>query len=346
MSDGAPGDDPERAAGVLAEVLAESFARRRPQGSLRWNYEVAFALLDEQFGSGEPDPLALPEATETGGTRRRAEGPVDGRPDGTGGHSTLRGLVRRAGLARLGDWVEGRAEAAAAAATEQALREGLGRSGVAQSVEALRFLGQRVAELEAAQARRRTPVRAVEQLAPSPPVAPWVATIVGFLEQPGTGAPVLHAECGDGALVEALRARGTAASGAEPRGPLVWAAAERGVRVALEGAREQVAAAERGSLGGLVLSGIVDRAPLEDLVELVGIAAERLSPGGALVVLSASPDQPAVGWGAVARDLLPGRPLHPETWPLLLEGAGLVDPSALNVPPRAEGYAVAGRLPR
>ncbi len=80
------------------------------------------------------------------------------------------------------------------------------------------------------------------------------------------------------------------------------------------------------SRSGIVLSGCVDRASLVGKVELVTAAARSLVSGGTLVLLVS--DQGA--WDAAleptVRDLLPGRPLHPDTWAVVLDRFGLVDP--------------------
>ena len=72
------------------------------------------------------------------------------------------------------------------------------------------------------------------------------------------------------------------------------------------------------ALAGLVLAGIVDRAPLGTQLALVERAARVLRPGGRIAVVASSPAR----WGAanpVEADLAPGRPLHAETWAHLLE---------------------------
>jgi SAM-dependent methyltransferase len=210
-------------------------------------------------------------------------------------------------------------------------------------VEALRFLARRVEELEAAADRRRVPVLAPAALLAPPPVTPWVEPVADRLRvvPPSTG--VLHAECGSGELVAALRGRGMTAFGAEPRGPIAWEAANRGVLVDIESAPDRLARVERGTLGGIVLSGVVDRCAVGDLVHLLATAVESLRPGGVLVVLSSDPEAPVAGWPAVARDLLPGRPLHVDTWHLLLSRAGLQDLAPLAPSQPADGYALSAR---
>ncbi|MGH9282751.1 MAG: hypothetical protein ACRD0S_07420, partial [Acidimicrobiales bacterium] len=73
----------------------------------------------------------------------------------------------------------------------------------------------------------------------------------------------------------------------------------------------------------LVLSGAVERLPSGALVELAGLAASTLAPGGTVVVVSADPRAWARRASPVEVDLAPGRPFRSETWCHLLTGRGL-----------------------
>jgi hypothetical protein len=78
------------------------------------------------------------------------------------------------------------------------------------------------------------------------------------------------------------------------------------------------------ALAGLVLAGIVDRAPLGTQVALVDRAARVLRKGGCIAIVATDP---AV-WGKanpVEADLAPGRPLHAATWAHLLTDRGFAD---------------------
>ncbi|HUA96065.1 MAG TPA: hypothetical protein VMB82_11135, partial [Acidimicrobiales bacterium] len=189
-------------------------------------------------------------------------------------------------------------------------------------------LGARVEQLEDAVARRSTPVDAVGALAPTP-TGSWVHPVADWLVDLGPDGPVLHGECGGGELVVALAAAGIDARGVEPRGDTAWQAADQGVPVVVGELPDLLAVQAPGSLGGLVLSGVVDRVPIEELVALVEVSAARLAEGAPVVVVGTSPEA-AAGWDPAARDLLPGRPLHPETWELLLARAGFVDVGRLG----------------
>jgi hypothetical protein len=92
--------------------------------------------------------------------------------------------------------------------------------------------------------------------------------------------------------VERLRAAGVAARGIEPRGPLAWEAWQRDLPVRVGDIAAELAVNDTGPLGAVVLSGIVDRSPVEDLVELLASAVSRLGPGGAVVVIGSDPSTP------------------------------------------------------
>ena len=135
--------------------------------------------------------------------------------------------------------------------------------------------------------------------------------------------PVVVGEARDAALVAAAVRTGRPVVGIEPRGPVVWQALSepptgRGAVVVLD----EVAATSPGidptALPRVVLAGCVDRMDLVGKLDLVQESVRVTGPVAPVVIFAT--DQPA--WDAAlappARDLLPGRPLHPETWSLLL----------------------------
>ncbi len=130
---------------------------------------------------------------------------------------------------------------------------------------------------------------------------------------------VLHAECGDGRVVEALAARGLDARGADPRSPV---RADGDTRIVAAGALEYLGATLSGTLDGLLLTGVVDRLRPGEGRALAQLAARCLAPGGVVVLVSARPEA-VVAMDPVAADLAHGRPLHPVTWCHLLARYGL-----------------------
>jgi len=361
-------------ASFLAE-LAAAFSRRAPQGTARWNFSDAFTRLEKRFGAVTPGSVA-PGAVTPGSVTPRAAtagsvtpgspaapAPVPGTRTQAveQSHSMLHRLGDRYVAERLRPWIE----ELAAAATERALEEGLGRiegdlaGGFDATVEAFRFLGARVEAIEDLATREREPIDAVAWLAPPPALGEWSGPVADWIADSHPAGEVVHGECGEGELTVAIAEAGLTVRGAEPRGAVAWRAAERGVDVYIGHVSELISSMATGSLGGLVLSGVVDRAPLGELVGLLDLATGRLAPGAPLVVVSTLPEAAARGWDAVARDLLPGRPLHPETWDLLLLRAGYVEVGRLVPDPAGRGgdresgragagretYAVKGRRP-
>ena len=115
---------------------------------------------------------------------------------------------------------------------------------------------------------------------------------------------VLHAECGDGRVVEAFAARGLDARGADPRSPV---RADGDTRIVAAGALEYLGATLSGTLDGLLLTGVVDRLRPGEGRALAQLAARCLAPGGVVVLVSARPEA-VVAMDPVAADLAHGRP--------------------------------------
>jgi len=323
------------------DELAEAFRRLRPQGSARWNFAAAFAQLERSFGD-EPPRSGVVAASQAVVTD-------DGSGPGPGGGRSSQRMARRAAdpvISRVQPWIEARAAEAATSATRRALAEGTSRfeEGFDAVVEALRFLAARVELLEDAAARRSAAVDGSAWLVAPPELGAWGGPTARWLAGSPEGT-VVHGECAEGTFTRALVTAGLSVRGCEPRGSLAWAAAARGVPVHLGPVPDYLAGLGGGSLSGLVLTGLVDRLALEDQVALVDLAAGRLSAGGRLVVLGTLPGTKANGRDAVAQDLLPGRPLHPETWALLLDRAGFDDVGPLEGPETGESsmFGVRGR---
>lgn len=192
------------------------------------------------------------------------------------------------------------------------------------TLRVLHILDARVTDLEAESAVRRPPP--LPGGSPGPPTvdpAAW-GWLVGA-ELGGARGPLLHGECGTGSLLRLLAAHDGDTYGVDPRAP---AAPDAGLDVREEEVADHLRSLREGTLGGLVLSGCVDRAGLPEKHELAHLAASRLAPGAKVVVLGTAPATwqralPADVSALVEADLAPGRPLHPETWAHLLSMAGL-----------------------
>jgi hypothetical protein len=187
------------------------------------------------------------------------------------------------------------------------------------TLRALRILGGRVDELEA-----RSPATDPRVATTLPPVesdldlAPWVELVRSSLSSRPSGARVLHADCGDGALLVALSDAGVDAYGTDPRDTAAALADPRGLEVRRDAALEHLRSVPDAALGGVVLSGAVDRLTLGDQIELVRHAVRVLAPDAPLVLIGRNPDAWRRARSPIAADLAPGRPLHARTWVHLL----------------------------
>ena len=144
---------------------------------------------------------------------------------------------------------------------------------------------------------------------------------------------MLHAEAGDGALVERLRTAGVDAYGTDPR------AADDGLDVRRATALEHLELVGRDALAGVVLSGFVDGAHQSAKVAAVQLAADALTAGGILVIAGRFPEAWERTMPAPLVDLAPGRPFRPDTWRLLLDRAGFQE---ITVSPALEEGGGAG----
>jgi hypothetical protein len=321
-----PTDEPGGAAveDATRDALSAAFTRLQPQGSDAWNFLAAFTHLGDRYGPYQPGASDLSRARAV--TRTLA-------PSRSWQH---RLRARFAGRPRPGtgvgvEPVESEIEAA-----------------MVQVVEAFRFLSARVRTLEARLAFQDDPVAGAAWLVPATDLGPWVDVVAEHvrtrLSAAGADGEVVHADCGDGALVVALQRAGVRVRGVEPRGAVALGALENGLPITLCEIAEDLAGRPDASLGGLVLHGVVDRLPVHALVALIGAARRTLALGAPLVVVTSDPATVA-RWAAPAADLLGARPLHYETWELLFQRAGFDEVAALSGPEGDGRVAITAVVP-
>jgi hypothetical protein len=271
---------------AATEALNDAFTRLRPQGSDTWNFLANFTQMGERFGPDKPGASDLTKLL-----------------DDSVAPAARRGVsVRRR-----------RAE------PEDAPNEV--HAAMAQVVEAFRFLAARVQTLEERLARQDRPIEGAAWLIPARELGAWVPPLVEYFVAAAPAGVVLHADCGEGQLLGSLSASGLAARGVEPRGAVALRALEQGHAVSIAEVVEDLAARSPGSLGGLVLSGVVDRLPLHAILLLLSEAHRVLALGAPIVVVATEPEKAGAARHVVAEEILAPRPLHARTWELLLARA-------------------------
>jgi hypothetical protein len=300
---------------AAAAALRDAFTRLQPQGSDAWNFLAAFTHLGDRYGPYQPGASDLSKSMDAGG---------------------VAGSTRPKKTKRRFRSEEGAGASDGASELEQAM---------AQVVEAFRFLSARVRTLEERLARQDHPVDGAAWLLAARELGGWVEPVAAHIVAGTPGGEVVHADCGEGGLLARLQELGVATSGVEPRGSVALGALERGHTVVVAEVRDVMAARPAASLGGVVLSGVVDRLPLHSLVVLLAHTHRALAPGAPIVVLATEPQEAAERADVVARDVLEARPLHAETWELLLRRAGFVAVAPLEGDDDAR-FAVTATTPR
>lgn len=281
-------------------ALRTSFARLSPQGSDEWNFMGAFTHLGDRYGPYQPGASDLADLLRS-------------RSKGAG--STRRGRRGRPSAGRPGDPDGDKSEV---------------DDAMTHVVEAFRFLHARVSTLETRLGTEDEPLDGAAWLAPARELEGWVEPVAALVLARTPGGEILHADCGEGALLRALSDRGAPARGVEPRGGVALRALERGRDVTISEVGEDLPQRPTASLGGLVLSGVVDRSPLHAILPLLADARRALAPGAPIVIVS-EPVAPTHASEPVTQDMVDraSADLHAETWVLLLSRSGFVDVAPL-----------------
>jgi hypothetical protein len=296
--------------GAAERELLAAFDRLSPQGSLQWGFDDAM----RRIVNPDAEPIAGAE--------------WKGLPDDL----WERGRSALIGQRFVGDVAGVMADLLAA--DSRAVARGVAEDRFTAVWDALRYLAARVERLEA----RVDPLgfEAAERRVPIPDPTEWVEDLPGWLAVSEQTLPVIVGESGNGGLLDTLRAVGVRVHGVEPRGASVWRS--------LAGDTNQGAEIDDGTAGiemsevvdflgvlpdhaaaGVVLLGCVDRLDLASKLDLLDQAMRVVEPGGTIVVLATDQSAWEASLSIPERDLAEGRPLHPETWELLLHRAGAIN---------------------
>ena len=158
-----------------------------------------------------------------------------------------------------------------------------------------------------------------------------------YLDLLAPNPPVVDIGCGRAELVELLTARGVEAIGVDTDPSLVAEARGRGLDVRQVDGNAFLRGRRPGSIGAIIATHLVEHLQLDDLVELLELAASRLRPGGVLVAETPNPASLIVLGNSYVLDPTHVRPLHPSLLSFLCEGAGFRDVRLRYYAP-ASGY--------
>lgn len=135
-------------------------------------------------------------------------------------------------------------------------------------------------------------------------------------------APVLDIGCGRGEFLELLREAGIEARGVELDPELVDDCARRGFDVSAGDGIEVLKSVPDGSLGGIVLSQVIEHLTKQQVADLAVIARDKLRPGGVLMADTPNPQSLYIYARSFFLDPTHTQPIHPAYLTFLFQQAG------------------------
>lgn len=342
--------------------LRKAFSRLSPQGSSEWNFSGVFSQLDERYGHQADSELTgeSPNGNnQDGGTNLEStsDGLYPNKVETTSSENEHRDLLQRAIgrwlVPRLLSWVDDRSNRAANRSIDALIDGPIStinarlldhHLGLSNTTDAFRFLSARVQELESQTNTKSQLSDHLPSLTPpvvagslTPVIVKYIRdsreTLVGQTIEPNDlsvhtselskNTQVLHGECANAELIVALNNNAIASHGVEPRAKLALGAIEQGLPVTFGEVPWYMKTLPESYLGGLVLNGFIEQIDISEICNLLKLAVTKLAPGAPLVLLGLGPNN-AVDLNdlSIRNDLSPAKPLHLETWQVLLREFG------------------------
>jgi 2-polyprenyl-3-methyl-5-hydroxy-6-metoxy-1,4-benzoquinol methylase len=138
-------------------------------------------------------------------------------------------------------------------------------------------------------------------------------------------SPVADLGCGRGEFVQLLVDLGVDVKGIEVDRTLVEAGRDAGLPIEFGDAVGWLAAEPDGSLGGISMIQVIEHLTPKDRTEVVRLAAEKLRPGGRIVVETLNPQSLYIFARAFYADPTHDTPVHPAYLEFLLKEAGFTE---------------------
>jgi SAM-dependent methyltransferase len=136
---------------------------------------------------------------------------------------------------------------------------------------------------------------------------------------------VVEIGCGRGEFLDLLRGQGIRARGVDTNHEMVEVTRERGLDAANADGLSFLAAQPDASLGAVFAAQVVEHLEPPYLTQLIDTAAQKLRPGGLLVLETINAACWSAFFDSYLRDLTHARALHPDTLQYLVRAAGLHD---------------------
>jgi 2-polyprenyl-3-methyl-5-hydroxy-6-metoxy-1,4-benzoquinol methylase len=143
-----------------------------------------------------------------------------------------------------------------------------------------------------------------------------------YVEELRSERRVVDLGAGRGELVKLLTEAGVSAYAVEIERDFVELMRDEGIEVVDQDAIAHLRGLDDGQLGGIVVSHVVEHLPAPAVSELVALAADKLAPGGVLIMETPNPESVVAGSVNFHRDLTHVRPIHPDTLAFLCESEG------------------------
>lgn len=147
----------------------------------------------------------------------------------------------------------------------------------------------------------------------------------GLVELLGSSSPVLDIGCGRGELLELCAEMGIEASGVEVDESLVNACVASGFDVTLGDGVQVLASYPEEGLGGITMMQVVEHLSAQQVVDILALAAEKLRPGGKMLVETVNPQSLYVYAHAFYLDPTHVQPVHPAYLTFLFREAGFAE---------------------
>lgn len=136
---------------------------------------------------------------------------------------------------------------------------------------------------------------------------------------------VLDIGCGRGEFLELIKEKGIGGYGIDIEGDAVQYCIDAGLAARQAEAIEHLSGLPDDSLDGIFLSQVAEHLTPNELIEMIGLAYNKMKVGGYIVVETPNPQCLLVFASFFFADLSHVQPIHPETMRFLLLSAGFKD---------------------